>query len=159
MRQAYPLSQERGWRTYGCANITKMRDTDMFDWNIVPDKLWEECDGAGVAIFHRALPALLSSRFPVVIDHVLVEAKWHQECCEALQGHKVLWVGIHCSLDILRSRERARGDRGVGLAERQYAQVHRHRAYDIDLDTSSVSPEECAQRILAAFAVYGEQEA
>jgi chloramphenicol 3-O phosphotransferase len=127
--------------------------TDMFDWDvIVGGELWQECDRAGVAIFHRALPALLSSRFPVVIDHVLEESQWHQECHDALKGYRVLSVGVHCPLELLREREKARGDRGIGLAERQYPRVHRHGVYDLEVDTSKSSPKECAQRILDAFA-------
>ena len=126
--------------------------TELFDWEVIAgDTLWRECDRAGVAIFHRSLPALLSTRFPVVIDHVLEESEWHQECHEALQGHRVLSVGVHCPLDILRVREKARGDRGIGLAERQYPRVHRHGGYDLEVDTSNFSPDECALRILAAF--------
>lgn len=125
--------------------------TDMFDWDVIGGELWEECDRAGVSIFHRALPALLSSRFPVVIDHVLQEAQWHQECRDALRGHRVLSVGVHCPLEILRERERTRGDRGIGLAEYQYPRVHHYGPYDLELDTSRSSPEECARRILEAF--------
>ena len=126
--------------------------TDMFDWDVIAGaELWQECDQAGVAIFHRSLPALLSTRFPVVIDHVLEHRHWHQECHEALQGHKVLSVGVHCPLELLREREKARGDRGIGLAERQYPRVHRHGGYDLEVDTSKLSPNECAQHILEAF--------
>ena len=126
--------------------------TDMFDWDVIAgDALWQECDRAGVAIFHRSLPALLSSRFPVVIDHVLEETLWHRECHGALKGHRVLSVGVHCPLEILREREKTRGDRGIGLAERQYPRVHRHGGYDLEVDTSKLSPDECARCILAAF--------
>ena len=126
--------------------------TELFDWDVIAgDALWQECDRAGVAIFHRSLPALLSTRFPVVIDHVLEEREWYEEYQEALRGHRVLSVGVHCPLEILRKREKARGDRGIGLAERQYARVHRHGGYDLEVDTSILSPYECAQTILAAF--------
>ncbi len=130
--------------------------TDLFAWRGIADsKLQDECYYAGIAIFHRALPALLSSRFPVVIDHVLADEQWYEECCTALTGHKVLFVGVHCPLAILREREQARGDRGAGLAEWQYTRVHRYGAsdlkYDVEVDTSTTAPQECARRILEAF--------
>ena len=126
--------------------------TDMFDWDVVlGDTLRTECDHAGVSIFHHALPALLSSRFPVVIDHVLQESEWHEQCHALLSGHRVLSVGVYCPLEILRERERTRGDRETGLAEWQHPRVHRHGSYDLQVDTSQASPEECAHRILAVF--------
>ena len=130
--------------------------TDMFDLDaITEDEVWWECHNTGVSLFHRALPMLLSTRFPVVIDHVFVESAWHQECHEQLQGHRVLSVGVHCPLEILRVREKQRGDRAVGLSERQFPQVHVHGPYDLEVDTSMASPEECAKRILTAFNVKG----
>ncbi len=126
--------------------------TDMFDLDaITEDELWWECHNAGVSLFHRALPTLVSTRFPVVIDHVFVESAWHQECYEQLRGHRVFSVGVHCPLEKLREREKQRGDRAIGLAERQFPQVHVHGPYDLEVDTSAASPEECAERILAAF--------
>ena len=70
--------------------------TDMFDWDVIAgEALSEECDRAGVSLFHRALPALLSSR---------------------------------------------------------YSRVHRHGGCDLEVDTSRSLPEECARRILEAWA-------
>ena len=89
-----------------------------------------------------------------MIDHVLQESQWHQECRDALAGHTVLRVGVYCPLEILR--ERARGDRETGLAEYQHFRVHRHGGYDLEVDTSVWSPEECARRILAAFTARAE---
>ncbi len=130
--------------------------TDLFAWRGIADsELQDECYYAGIDIFHQALPALLSSRYPVIIDHVLADEQWYPRCCAALAGHKVLFVGVHCPLAILREREQARGDRGVGLAEWQYTRVHRYGAsnlkYDMEVDTSTASPQECARRILQAF--------
>jgi chloramphenicol 3-O phosphotransferase len=101
--------------------------TDMFDRDVVEgEELSAECDQAGVAIFHRALPALLSTRFPVIIDHVLQEEGWYREYRAALVGHRVLYVGVHCPLDILREREISRRDRPIGLAEWQLPRDYCH---------------------------------
>jgi len=42
-----------------------------------------------------------------------------------------------------------RGDRGAGLAEWQLSHVHRHGVYDLEVDTSVLSAEQCAFRIKA----------
>jgi chloramphenicol 3-O phosphotransferase len=125
---------------------------DMFRWDAIQgDDLRRECHAVGISNFHKALPILLSSRFPGVIDHVFERDDWYHDCLSALDSHRVLLVGVHCPLEILRSREAARGDRRSGLAEIQFSMVHKNRDYDLEVDTSAKSPEECAAEILAAF--------
>jgi chloramphenicol 3-O-phosphotransferase len=44
-------------------------------------------------------------------------------------------------------REMGRGDREMGLAARRFDLVHLDRAYDCEIDTSTMSPETCAAAI------------
>jgi len=132
----------------------------MFRWDAISDDtLRRECHRAGISNFHKVIPALLSSRFPGVIDHVFERNEWYSECLSALHGHHYLIVGVHCPLEILRSRESARGDRRIGLAEIQYSMVHKDREYDLEVDTSIQSSEDCASEILAAYHQKAEQGA
>jgi chloramphenicol 3-O phosphotransferase len=62
----------------------------------------------------------------------------------------VFLVGVHCPLEELERRERARGDRGVGDARRDLETVHTFCAYDLEVD-STAPPEQNAARILAAW--------
>jgi chloramphenicol 3-O phosphotransferase len=48
-------------------------------------------------------------------------------------GHDVFLVGLHCPVEELERRERARGDRGVGDARRDALTVHTFTGYDLDL--------------------------
>jgi chloramphenicol 3-O phosphotransferase len=60
----------------------------------------------------------------------------------------------------LEQREAARGDRHPGLARMQFEPVHQHGEYDVTVDTSQMSVEQCAQAIQAALpAVIEEQPA
>ena len=52
---------------------------------------------------------------------------------------------------MLEARERARGDRMIGLARRQFARIHKDIAYDLALDTTQATALECAQRIKESF--------
>jgi chloramphenicol 3-O phosphotransferase len=52
---------------------------------------------------------------------------------------------------ILEERERVRGNRIVGEARAQVGVIHHGVAYDLTVDTSRQSPEECAGEILAAL--------
>lgn len=70
-----------------------------------------------------------------------------QQRVQLLAPYGVLYVGVHCALPELQQRERARGDRYIGLAEFQYERVHRYSTYDVAVDTSLHTPEACAQQI------------
>jgi chloramphenicol 3-O phosphotransferase len=98
---------------------------------------------------HRAIAGLASAGNHLIVDEVLLYQEWLIDYLGLLQGVSVLFVGVHCPLPILeqRERKRERGYRMIGQARGQYELVHRHRLYDLVVDTSLASPEECAERI------------
>jgi chloramphenicol 3-O phosphotransferase len=97
--------------------------------------------------FHRSIAAMAEVGNDIVVDHVLSEPWRLLDCLTVLPPEDVLFVGVHCPLDELARRELARGDRPPGLAAHQYDLVHAHGDYDLECDTSTASPRECAQRI------------
>lgn len=68
---------------------------------------------------------------------------------EALAGHEVWLVGVHCGAEELERRERSRADRVEGRAKEQLAQglVHALGIYDVEVDTSRQTLEDCALHI------------
>jgi chloramphenicol 3-O phosphotransferase len=86
-----------------------------------------------------------------VIDDVWITREQADQLPRALVDSRVLWVGVHCPLVVLERRERERGDRRRGTARGQFDLVHGWRPYDLELDTSTMSPEECAEQIMAAL--------
>ena len=97
--------------------------------------------------FHRSIAAMAEVGNDIVVDHVLSEPWRLLDCLTVLPPEDVLFVGVHCPLDELTRRELARGDRPSGLAAHQYGLVHAHGDYDVECDTSTASPRDCAQRI------------
>ncbi|MFF3014198.1 chloramphenicol phosphotransferase CPT [Streptomyces sp. NPDC057939] len=98
---------------------------------------------AGVAAMARA-----GAR--VVVDEVFLggaesQRRWRR----ALDGVRVLWVGVRCDAAVAAGREVARGDRVVGMAASQADLVHRGVAYDLEVDTTHAEAMECA-RVIAA---------
>ncbi len=123
--------------------------TDMFHWPaIIEPEVRGECHRIGVANFHAALPILAASRFPVVVDHVFELHAWFEDCGKALKSKRIYFVGVRCPAAILEERERARGDRKPGLARSQFDRVHEGKPYELEVDTSIRSPDECAAAIL-----------
>ncbi len=56
-------------------------------------------------------------------------------------------VKIDCPLAILEDREKARGDRVLGVAKSQFDGIHRFLNYDLDVDTSKEKTLEIASLI------------
>jgi chloramphenicol 3-O phosphotransferase len=98
--------------------------------------------------FHHAVAAKANSGNRVIVDHVLEQSVWLEECVILFDGLEVIFVGVHCPLEELERRAINRGDRPRGLSRYQYGKVHVHGIYDIELDTSTLTPEECASIIV-----------
>ena len=126
-----------------------MPERDIFGEPGSPE--WQPLFNRMLSGFHHSVAALAAAGSNLVVDHLLVQGvepqNWLTECVELLTPYTVYFIGVHCPLEELRRRELARGDRGIGQAERQLGRVHRHGVYDLELDTSVLSAELCAIKI------------
>ncbi|MFJ9820782.1 AAA family ATPase [Streptomyces sp. NPDC101151] len=97
--------------------------------------------------FHRAVAGMAAGGNNLVVDHPL-SRRWRLlDLLDLLVPEDTILIGVRCPLPELERRERERGDRQPGLAALQYDQVHSHGPHDLDVDTSVLSPQECALRI------------
>jgi chloramphenicol 3-O phosphotransferase len=97
--------------------------------------------------YYRSLRAFLSARHNVLADTGFYTTHLLNQCIRELKAETVWLIGVHCSLEELERREKARGDRQLGLARQQQATIHKSVIYDIEVDTSVLSIEECALAI------------
>lgn len=97
----------------------------------------------GVAAMARAGAGIIVD--DVWMQGAVSQARWRV----ALDGVETLWVGVHCDLAVLAEREQSRGDRIVGMAADQVPLVHVGVEYDLEVDTTRQTPEQCAARIAA----------
>jgi chloramphenicol 3-O phosphotransferase len=97
---------------------------------------------------HHAIAAAAQRGNNILADHVLVDKAWVEECIRLFHTMRAYLVGIRCPLEVLERRERERKDRTLGQAIAQFEIVHRHARYDLEVDTSQLGPEECADRII-----------
>ena len=107
--------------------------------------------------YHRAVAALASVGNDVIMDYPLSEPWRLDDLLDVLEGYDVTVVDVHCCPDELDRRERARGDRPIGLARSQ--RVFRHDDRDIAVDTTNTSPEACAIAIATELAALGPDKA
>jgi chloramphenicol 3-O phosphotransferase len=103
-----------------------------------------------ISAYHRAVGALARAGINLIVDHVLQEEAWLGECLSEWSGLDVCFVGVKCPLDELERRETGRGDRNPGTAAFQFDRVHAHKTYDIEVDTSVLTADTCAERIKCA---------
>ncbi|KDN80896.1 chloramphenicol phosphotransferase CPT family protein [Kitasatospora cheerisanensis] len=99
--------------------------------------------------FHRSIAAMADVGNNLVVDHVLSEPWRLADCLDVLSPYQVLFVGIRCDVAELMRREAARADRPPGVAAYQADLVHRHGDYDLECDSGTYSPRECAEQITA----------
>ena len=95
---------------------------------------------------YSAAKTLASNGFNVIVDDVILDERVLQYISDLL-AKDAYFIGIKCSKSEAIRREKERGDRFPGLVEAQFNIVHRHGQYDLECDTSTCSPAECATLI------------
>lgn len=65
--------------------------------------------------------------------------------------NKKLVIKIDCPLSVLEDRERARGDRAIGVAKGQFDGIHSHLSFDLEVDSNKQTPWEIASIISEAI--------
>lgn len=72
------------------------------------------------------------------------QRRWRTALAQVSTG----WVGVRCDPAIAARRERARGDRTAGMAERQAESVHLGIDYDLVVDSTDRRPDDLAEDVL-----------
>ncbi len=100
----------------------------------------------------RAIAALAREGNNLIVDDVM-SAEDRADYDQLLADFQVYAIGIFAPLEVLEARERERGDRLIGLARRQFGRVHEGMRYDLQIDASMATAQECAQTIKEKFGV------
>jgi chloramphenicol 3-O phosphotransferase len=98
----------------------------------------------------HAIVAMAAQGNDLIVDEVLLGETW-TEYARLFAPFQVFLIGVHARLETLEAREKARGDRLIGLARWQFERVHKGMVYDLELDTDDASPAECALAIKQTF--------
>jgi|GEM_PF-287230 len=100
---------------------------------------------------HQSMKSFLEHGFSIVVDELLLTEEEFQEYVELFQDYRVLFVAIKPPLEVIEEREKARGDRILGLARGHYNLTHQGKTYDLIINSSEMTPEESAQVILQSL--------
>lgn len=113
---------------------------------------WQEIRPAFFDGFHRTIAAMATAGNPLIIEHVLEQRSWYDDCLQLFSGLDVFWVGLTATVDTIDAREVARGDRTNGEGRSHLEDgVHDFVNYDLFVDTSALSPHEVAGLITDAL--------
>ena len=104
-----------------------------------------------IAAYHQAVAAIARMGVGLIVDDVVLDDEMRLDWLGALRDVEGYLVGVHCALDELERRERARGNRMVGAARVQFDQVHSKMIYDVEVDTSTNDADSCAEEICRAL--------
>lgn len=104
-----------------------------------------------IEAFHAGIATAARSGAFVIVDHVIGEnMEWYHDLKSRIGSLPIKTVKVLCRKDILVSRETNRTDRHPNLphALRQEETIHDGICYDLEIDTSEESSEECARALL-----------
>ena len=98
---------------------------------------------------HRSVAASGDQGFDLIVDGVLPygDSQGIADALEIFSRFRFCYVGVHCDPDILEAREKQRPDRDQGWARRQLSDLHKGQRYDIEIDTTGLSPDHNAELV------------
>jgi chloramphenicol 3-O phosphotransferase len=135
----------------------------------------EEPGRVPLAVLEDLVPTLYAALYESIAAHArlginIVSDVYHHDfyskprgiladCARRLSGLPVLFVGVLCPVDVIWERREATWgqvqsdvDDGVRLAVELHQRAAREHRYDIELDTSLLTPAACAEAILGRLA-------
>lgn len=128
---------------------------DLFQQTVGDEYLrkdyWKYLSEAILMMYHTA--RLFSDMGKcVLLDGILVEREeirpHYRRLTEILQENPLDIIEVYCPLEICRQRNLLRGDRYETQSQEQQAYMEKDIAYSMRVDTSVLSPQECADSIL-----------
>ncbi|MEL6520440.1 MAG: AAA family ATPase [Pseudomonadota bacterium] len=111
---------------------------------------WKKSRGAFFDGYHASLGAYADAGNNLILEHILDKDGWLETLKGLFAQHDVLFVAVHCPLDLLIARETKRGDRPVGSAQQDFETIHRGRRYDLELQSED-GPDANVDKILTAW--------
>ena len=97
---------------------------------------------------HQEVVSLYQSGHSVIVETSLMDKRALRDAAMCFSRFNALFVGMKPPLEVSEQWEAKRNDRHIGQARKHYDLIHSIAIYDLILDPSLLSPEECAGSIL-----------
>ncbi|HWQ15817.1 MAG TPA: AAA family ATPase [Roseiflexaceae bacterium] len=121
-----------------------------------PPKIMQTAQPFGnfvISGLHHTVAALAQMGHNVVVDHVLTDARYVADIVRVWQSFPVWLVGVFCPLETIHQRIAAQTDRDwpsyLPMTTWMFDEAHKHTwgIYDLEVDTSQLTPADCALQI------------
>jgi chloramphenicol 3-O phosphotransferase len=86
--------------------------------------------------FHRSLAGYAGAGNNLILEHILDTPGWIEDLRTLFEPFDVLFVALHCPVDLLETREAARQDRPIGSARKDFDTIHKGLCYDLELHST-----------------------
>lgn len=117
---------------------------DKSYFRIIPGKLLNE----SMLARYKAMAAYLERGMNVIADEVFWTREWLLESLSTFAPYRTFYVGVYCDDAEISRREVQRGDRYCGWARGSQIYSHKYTSYDLTIDSTARTPNECAQILL-----------
>jgi chloramphenicol 3-O phosphotransferase len=97
---------------------------------------------------NSAIAAMSEEGNNLIVDHVLIDNDWLDQCVQLFGENYVLFVGVDCPLEELERRETERDARRRGFARQQFENIHKGKIYDVLMNTFEMKPDECVAKVV-----------
>jgi chloramphenicol 3-O phosphotransferase len=98
--------------------------------------------------WYAGLSGMARAGAHLILDEVLLfGGAGQQRLRSAFSDVEMIWVAVRCDPDVAVCREARRVDRVEGMAQQQALSVHGGVVYDVEVDTTHSSTDECARDI------------
>ena len=111
---------------------------------------WQDARPAFFDGFHASLGAYVDAGNNLILEHILDRGEWLRQLVLMFAEHDVLFVAVHCPLQMLIEREAARGDRPLGSAKQDFETIHVGKKYDLELQSQD-GPDTNVTKILSSW--------
>ena len=123
------------------------------DQNHQGSSIHVETGPLGESFFGQDIPKIIGMMadfgHDIIIDEVIFSKAHLDAHLDHLKNHRVYCVKVDCAYKTLIEREKARGDRAIGLAKDRYDRLQSYEyPYDLIVNTTHTSADICAQAIL-----------
>lgn len=97
---------------------------------------------------HYEVVSMYQTGHSVIVETSLMDKRALQDAAKCFAPLNALFVGMKPPLEVSEQWEAKRNDRPIGQARKHYDLIHSNAIYDLTLDPSLMSPEQCATSIL-----------
>ena len=102
-------------------------------------------------VFNDHLKTIFDKHPNLIADAFYKSPTAREHLFKTLGRENIFYVQLYCKLTVLERREKERGNRKIGLARSQHAALYAFDAYDLKIDSTELSREETANKLINAI--------